>query len=161
MNLRQRIYDSNDSGNIYIKLNNSSALSKNLEKIRNRKPLFLKISSFERKKSKSNLVDYYRKKENLIMNKIIDQIRSKEIRPIFTEQNELIKNSKKTKENIYRLYNKAIQQENENFKKRLSNLKPFISARDLDNEYKKNILRKSAKKRVNKSLILPPINYHK
>ena len=161
MNIRQKIYDSNNSGNVLIKIKNSSSLSKNLEKIRNRKPLYLKIPLFERKKSKSNLIDYYRKQENLVVYKILEEIRTKEIKPIFTEQNELIKNSKKSKENLYRMHNKEIKQENENFRKRLLNLKPFISARGLDKEYNNSILRRSAKKKASMSLILPPINNRK
>ena len=161
MNIRQKIYDSNNSGNVLIKIKNSSSLSKNLEIIRNRKPLYLKISSFERKKCKSNLIDYYRKQENLVVYKILEEIRTKEIKPIFTEQSELIKNCKKSRENLYRMYNKEIRQENENFKKRLLNLKPFISARGLDKEYNNSILRRSAKKKASMSLILPPINNRK
>ena len=48
MNLRQKLYDSQDSANVLMKINNSSSLFKNLEKIQNRKPLYAKASSLKK-----------------------------------------------------------------------------------------------------------------
>ena len=40
MNHRQKLYDAQDSANLLIKINNSSALFKNIEKINSRKPIY-------------------------------------------------------------------------------------------------------------------------
>ena len=162
MNIRQRLYDSKDSSNQRIKITNSSVLSKNLEEIRNRKPIYINNSLFKSKKSKSKLNDYYRNKENKIINKIIDEIRFKEVKPIVnTEQNQLINNSMRSRKKHYKLNNLALEKENENFKRRLNNQKAFISAKILDEEYKNMMRKNSAKKKANLSLILPPINSYK
>ena len=162
MNLRQRLYDSKDSANIKIKITNSSVLLKNLEEIRNRKPIFTSNSYIKRQKSKLNLNDYYRRQENMIINKIIDEIRYKERKPIVnTEQNQLIDNSMKSRKKHYKLNNLAIKKENENFKRRLFNQKPFLSAKSLDEEYKDMLRKNSAKKKAIQSLILPPIKTYK
>ena len=162
MNIKQKIYDSKDSSNALIKINNSSVLSKNLAKIRHRKPIFKSEAKFNRKKSNLELVDYYRKKENKIFKKIIGEIRYREIKPLlYTEQNELINNSMNSRKKYYELNNLAIEKENENFKKRLLNQKPFLSAQILDKEYKDMMNKNNTKKKANKSLILPPINSYK
>ena len=162
MNLRQRLYDSKDSANIKIKITNSSVLLKNLEEIRNRKPIFTSNSYIKRQKSKLNLNDYYRRQENMIINKIIDEIRYKERKPIVnTEQNQLIDNSMKSRKKHYKLNNLALKKENENFKRRLFNQKPFLSAKSLDEEYKDMLRKNSAKKKASQSLILPPIKTYK
>ena len=162
MNLRQRLYDSKDSANIKIKITNSSVLLKNLEEIRNRKPIFTSNSYIKRQKSKLNLNDYYRRQENMIINKIIDEIRYKERKPIVnTEQNQLIDNSMRSRKKHYKLNNLAIKKENENFKRRLFNQKPFLSAKSLDEEYKDMLRKNSAKKKASQSLILPPIKINK
>ncbi len=162
MNLRQRLYDSKDSANIKIKITNSSVLLKNLEEIRNRKPIFTSNSYIKRQKSKLNLNDYYRRQENMIINKIIDEIRYKERKPIVnTEQNQLIDNSMRSRKKHYKLNNLAIKKENENFKRRLFNQKPFLSAKSLDEEYKDMLRKNSAKKKASQSLILPPIKTYK
>ena len=49
MNFRQKLYDSQDSANILMKINNSSSLFKNLEKIQNRKPIYVKTSLHKKK----------------------------------------------------------------------------------------------------------------
>ena len=162
MNIKQKIYDSKDSGNTLIKIKNSSVLSKNLEKIRHRKPLFTEIPKFQKKKSNMNLADYYRKKENSIINKIIGEIKHKEIRPIlYTEQNELINSSMESRKRHNKLNNLALKKENANFALRLLNQKPFISAKSLDKEYKDRLYKNTTKKNANKSLVLPPIYSYK
>ena len=106
--------------------------------------------------------DYYRKKENKIINKIIDEIRFKEVKPVVnTEQNQLINNSMRSRKKHYKLNNLALEKENENFKRRLNNQKAFISAKILDEEYKNMMRKNSAKKKANLSLVLPPINSYK
>ena len=54
MNFRQKLYDSQDSGNVLIKINNSSALFKNLEKIQSRKPIYTKASLSQKKNKVTN-----------------------------------------------------------------------------------------------------------
>ena len=166
MNFRQRLYDSNDSINLQIKINNTSALSKNLNEIRKRKPIFSHMTLSHNKKTQLNLEDYYRKKENLLYQKILVEIKKKDNNNnhIFnTEQNELINNNKISRKKYYKLNNYNLEKENESFKKRLNNQKPFISVKSLDKEYKERvrISRFNGKKNLNNSLILPPININK
>ena len=162
MNLRQRIYDSKEAESKLIKINNNSVLSKNLQEIRNRKPIYTKNPLSNRKKAKIQLADYYLKNENKIFNKIIEEIRLKEIKPIvYTEQSQLINNSMKSKKKHHNLNILALEKENEKFKQRLFNSKPFLSAKSLDKEYKDRKRKDSAKKQASQSLILPPINGHK
>ena len=165
MNLRQKLYDSNDSGNTLIKIKNSSSLSKNLRDIRTRKPIYINNinnSLSQRKNSKLDFEDYYRKKENKIINKIIGEIKTKKYNQVYnTEQNILINNSMKSKKNYIKLNNLALKKENDSFKKRINNQKPFISAKGLDKEYKDLNDKFNSKKKANKSLRLPPINNHK
>ena len=162
MNLKQRLYDSNSSGNALIKIKNSSVLSHNLQEIRNRKPIYVNSLFSQRKKSNLNLLDYYRKKENSIISKILGEIRTKEVKPILnTEQNEIVNNSMNSKKKHYKLINLALKKENQSFKKRIFNQKPFISVKDLDKEYNDMVNKNKAKRKANKSLVLPPIISHK
>ena len=162
MNLRQRLYDSNESENKLIKINNNSVLSKNLQEIRNRKPIYTKNTVTKRKKIKLQLNDYYIKNENKIFNKIIEEIRLKEVRPVlFTEQNQLINDSMKSRKKHYKLSSLALEKENAKFRQRLFNSKPFLAAKSLDKEYNNMRRKNSAKKQASQSLILPPINAHK
>ena len=158
MNIKQKIYDSNDSGNTRIKIKNSSALYKNLEEIRNRKNIYIYSSPSPRKKTnKISLLDYETKRENSLIQKLIRDIRTREVKPILnTEQNILI-NSINSRKKHYKLNNLAIEKENKEFKKRIYNQKPFISAKDLDKKYK-YIQKNFDKKKASKSLILPPIS---
>ena len=95
MKLRQRLYDSNNSVDNFDKINCDSLLSNNLDKIKNRKPIYSNRSQLMiRKKSNVNLEDYYRNKENLIYNQILGKIKSKEVKRVFnTGQNEIINNN--------------------------------------------------------------------
>ena len=162
MNLRQRLYDSKESESILIKINNNSVLSKNLQEIRNRKPIYTKNSLSSRKKIKLKLSDYYLKNENKIFNKLLEDIRSREIKPkLYTEPNQLINDSMKSRKKHYKLSILALEKENAKFKERLFNSKPFLSAKSLDKEFKNMKRKKSAKKQASQSLILPPINSHK
>ena len=162
MNSRQKLYDSNNSGNALIKITNSSVLSQNLEKIRNRKPIYKNSLMIQKKKSKSILVDYEIKKDNSVVKKIINQIRAREVKPIlYTQQNEIVNNSMKSKKKHHLLSNLEIEKENQSLRKRIFNLKPFISAKSLDKQYNNMIIKNKAKKNANKSLVLPPINNHK
>ena len=164
MKLRQQLYESKDSGNEYIKVNNSSSLCKNLRNIRHRKNLFLNNLNTEvvRKKNVNYNEEYYLKKENQLMSKILKDIKSKEVRPIVnTERNEIINNNFQTRQKHKRLDKIALKKENEKFKKRLDNQKPFIYAKNLEKEYKDFNNKFNNKKKANKSIILPNINDHK
>ena len=157
MNFRQRLYDLNNSTNLQIKINNTSSLSKNLNEIRNRKPIFIHKNLPHNKKTQINLVDYYREKENILYKKILGEIRNKSTKPIFnTEESEIINNNKISRKNYYKINNYNLVKENESFKRRLNKQKPFFSARNLDKEYKERV--KISRKKEYNSLILPPIN---
>ena len=165
MNIRQKLYDSNDSSNLYIKSTNTSVLSKNLNEIINRKPIFSNKVFSKKKKATINLDEYFRIRENIIYNKMITEIRKKKLKPnISAEQNEIINNNKRFRNNYHKINDESIEKENKSFKKRLNNLKPFISAQKLDKEYNERVVIRrfnSNNKKENKSLILPNINIHK
>ena len=140
MNIRQKLYDSNDSSNVYIKSTNTSVLSKNLNEIINRKPIFTNKSISKKKKVTINLDEYFRIRENVIYNKM------------------------RSKNNYHKINEESIEKENKSFKKRLYNLKPFISAHKLDKEFNERVVIRrfnSNNKKENKNLILPNINSHK
>ena len=166
MKIRQKIYDSSEQTNKLIKITNSYHLYKNLENIRNRKPIYISNNSYSnrkqspRQKSQNNLKNYYKNQDNLIFGKIIKEIKSKKVQPSFdTEQNKLINNSKEARLLYKSLENQALEKENKNYKKRINNQKAFFSAKNLDKEYKKRIILAYTKKNNDsKPLILPPIN---
>ena len=69
---RQKIYDSSEQINKLIKVTNSYHLYRNLEKIKNRKPIYVNDYNYQQKKtekgkSHSDLNDYYQMQENLIL----------------------------------------------------------------------------------------------
>ena len=160
MNYRQKIYDSNDSTNKLDKINNNSLLSRNLNEIRNRKPIYINKSVTSiKKRNNKNLENYERIKDNLLYNKILLEIRNKEVRPyIYTEQNDIINNNINSRKNYNKLNILSLKKENESFRKRLINLKPFISAKDLDKEFNERVkFCRNSVKRINDTLVLPPI----
>ena len=165
MKIRQKIYDSSEQTNKLIKITNSYHLYKNLENIRNRKPIYINNSNYllkksTRQKSQNDLKNYYKIKDNEKFSKILGTIRTKKVEPpMNTEQNKLINNSKESRLLHKNIENQTIEKENENLKKRINCQKPFISARSLDKEFqKRTILEKKRKKNGSKALILPPIN---
>ena len=165
MKLRQKIYDSSEQTNKLIKITNSYHLYKNLEKIKNRKPIYANDYNYQQKKtekgkSHNDLNDYYKNKENLIFGKIIDRINKKKIKsPINREQKKLLDNSKESRVVHNNLKKQELARENENYKKRINSQKAFVSSKCLDREYQNRVIfGKSRKNNDSKLLILPPIN---
>ena len=162
MNFKQKIYDSNDSTSKLDKINNNSLLSRNLNEIRNRKPIYINKSVTSIKKRNNNQPSYDRIKDNLLYNKILLEIRNKVVKPYMnTEQNEIINNNINSRKNYHKLNNLSLKKENESFRRRLNDMKPFISAKDLEKEYNERVkIYRYNVKRINDSLVLPPIkNY--
>ena len=159
MNFKQRIYDSNDSTSKLDKINNNSLLSRNLNEIRNRKPIYINKSVTSIKKRNNNQPNYDRIKDNLLYNKILVEIRNKIVKPYSnTEQNEIINNNINSRKNYHKLNVLSLKKENDSFRKRLNELKPFISVKNLDKEYNERIkIYRYSVKRINDSLVLPPI----
>jgi hypothetical protein len=159
MNFKQKLYDSNDSTSKLDKLNNNSLLSRNLNEIRNRKPIYINKSVTSIKKKNNNQPNYERIKDNLLYNKILLEIRNKVVKPYMnTEQNEIINNNINSRKNYHKLNVLSLKKENESFRRRLNGLKPFISAKDLEKEYNERIkVYRYSVKRINDSLVLPPI----
>ena len=159
MNFKQRIYDSNDSTSKLDKINNNSLLSRNLNEIRNRKPIYINNSVTSIKKRNNNRPNYDRIKDNLLYNKILVEIRNKIVKPYMnTEQNEIINNNINSRKNYHKLNVLSLKKENDSFRKRLNELKPFISVKNLDKEYNERIkIYRYSVKRINDSLVLPPI----
>jgi hypothetical protein len=162
MNFKQKIYDSNDSTSKLDKINNNSLLSRNLNEIRNRKPIYINKSVTSIKKRNNNQPSYDRIKDNLLYNKILLEIRNKVVKPYSnTESNDIINNNINSRKNYHKLNNLSLKKENESFRRRLNDLKPFISAKDLEKEYNERVkIYRYSVKRINDSLVLPPIkNY--
>ena len=166
MKLRQKIYDSSEQINKLIKITNSYHLYKNLEKIKNRRPIYINSYNNQKKsesrKSHNDLNDYYKKKENLIFGKILEEINAKKVKsPINLEQNKLINNSRDSRLVHNNLKKQALEKENENYKKRIYSQKAFCSAKTLEQEYNKRLIfgkSKNNNSNDSKILILPPIN---
>ena len=159
MNFRQKLYDSQDSGNVLIKINNSSALFKNLEKIQSRKPIYTKASLSQKKNKNNNQVDYYRNQENKIFGKILIGITDREVKSRFnTEQNELINNNRNSRRKYQKIRNMMILNENQSFMNRVFNQRSVISPKKYDKDFNEMVNRFNAKKKANRKLILPPIH---
>ena len=159
MNLRQKLYDSQDSANVLMKINNSSSLFKNLEKIQNRKPLYAKASSLKKLNRNNKESDYYLNKENKIFSKILVSITDKEVKARYnTEQNELINNNRNSRRKYLKLRNMKIGNENNFYWNRVFNQKSVISPKQYDKEFNNLVNKLNAKKKANKKLILPPIH---
>ena len=159
MNFRQKLYDSQDSGNVLIKINNSSALFKNLEKIQSRKPIYTKASLSQKKNKNNKQVDYYRNQENKIFGKILIGITDREVKSRFnTEQNELINNNRNSRRKYQRIRNMMISNENQSFMNRVFNQRSVISPKKYDKDFNEMVHRFNAKKKANRKLILPPIH---
>ena len=159
MNLRQKLYDSQDSANILMKINNSSSLFKNLEKIQNRKPLYAKASSLKKFNRNNKESDYYLNQENKIFEKILVSITDKEVKARYnTEQNELINNNRNSRRKHLKLRNMKIGNENNFYWNRVFNQKSVISPKQYDKEFNNLVNKLNAKKKANKKLILPPIH---
>ena len=159
MNLRQKLYDSQDSANVLMKINNSSSLFKNLEKIQNRKPLYAKASSLKKFNRNNKESDYYLNQENKIFEKILVSITDKEVKARYnTEQNELINNNRNSRRKHLKLRNMKIGNENNFYWNRVFNQKSVISPKQYDKEFNNLVNKLNAKKKANKKLILPPIH---
>ena len=160
MNLRQKLYDAQDSGNVLMKINNSSALYKNLEEIKSRKPIYSNISKSQRRKNNSyKQSDYYRRQENKIFGKILLGIRDKDVKArVNTEQNLLINNNRNARKKYEEIKRRMIEKQNEYFMERVFNQKSIISPQKYDKEFNEMVTRFNTKKYANKKLILPPIH---
>ena len=158
MNHRQKLYDAQDSANLLIKINNSSALFKNIEKINSRKPIYGNSPLTKRRRNNNRESNYYLKEENKIFGKILLGIRDREVRSRFnTEQNEIINNNKNSRRKYLEMKNKMIGQENKSFLNRVFNQKSVISPKKMDKEFNNMLSKFNVKKNANKKLILPPI----
>ena len=150
MKLRQKIYDSSERTNKLIKITNSYHLFKNLEKIKNRKPIYVN-NNYPPKKFNQNLNEYYINKNNIYKNNILDKKSTKNGYANYTDINNLFNNKES------RFVNKRIVKENENYIKRINNQKAFISSKSLDKEYKMRLAMKKYKKSGSNNVLLPPI----
>ena len=157
MNLRQKLYDAQDSANVLLKINNSSALFRNLEKIQSRKPVYGN-SSLTKRRNNNKESDYYLKEENKIFGKILLGIRDREVKSRFnTEQNEIINKNRNSRKKYLEMRNKKIGEENKSFLNRVFNQRSVISPKKMDKEFNEMLAKFNVKKKANKKLILPPI----
>ena len=157
MNLRQKLYDAQDSANVLLKINNSSALYRNLEKIQSRKPVYGN-SSLTKRRNNNKESDYYLKEENKIFGKILVGIRDREVKSRFnTEQNEIINKNRNSRKKYLEMRNKKIGEENKSFLNRVFNQRSVISPKKMDKEFNEMLAKFNVKKKANKKLILPPI----
>ena len=157
MNLRQKLYDAQDSANVLLKINNSSALYRNLEKIQSRKPVYGN-SSLTKRRNNNKESDYYLKEENKIFGKILLGIRDREVKSRFnTEQNEIVNKNRNSRKKYLEMRNKKIGEENKSFLNRVFNQRSVISPKKMDKEFNEMLAKFNVKKKANKKLILPPI----
>ena len=157
MNLRQKLYDAQDSANVLLKINNSSALYRNLEKIQSRKPVYGN-SSLTKRRNNNKESDYYLKEENKIFGKILLGIRDREVKSrLNTEQNEIINKNRNSRKKYLEMRNKKIGEENKSFLNRVFNQRSVISPKKMDKEFNEMLAKFNVKKKANKKLILPPI----
>ena len=157
MNLRQKLYDAQDSANVLLKINNSSALYRNLKKIQSRKPVYGN-SSLTKRRNNNKESDYYLKEENKIFGKILLGIRDREVKSRFnTEQNEIINKNRNSRKKYLEMRNKKIGEENKSFLNRVFNQRSAISPKKMDKEFNEMLAKFNVKKKANKKLILPPI----
>ena len=157
MNLRQKLYDAQDSANVLLKINNSSALYRNLEKIQSRKPVYGN-SSLTKRRNNNKESDYYLKEENKIFGKILLGIRDREVKSRFnTEQNEITNKNRNSRKKYLEMRNKKIGEENKSFLNRVFNQRSVISPKKMDKEFNEMLAKFNVKKKANKKLILPPI----
>ena len=157
MNLRQKLYDAQDSANVLLKINNSSALYRNLEKIQSRKPVYGN-SSLTKRRNNNKESDYYLKEENKIFGKILLGIRDREVKSRFnTEQSEIINKNRNSRKKYLEMRNKKIGEENKSFLNRVFNQRSVISPKKMDKEFNEMLAKFNVKKKANKKLILPPI----
>ena len=157
MNLRQKLYDAQDSANVLLKINNSSALYRNLGKIQSRKPVYGN-SSLTKRRNNNKESDYYLKEENKIFGKILLGIRDREVKSRFnTEQNEIVNKNRNSRKKYLEMRNKKIGEENKSFLNRVFNQRSVISPKKMDKEFNEMLAKFNVKKKANKKLILPPI----
>ena len=157
MNLRQKLYDAQDSANVLLKINNSSALYRNLEKIQSRKPVYGN-SSLTKRRNNNKESDYYLKEENKIFGKILLGIRDREVKSRFnTEQNEIINKNRNSRKKYLEMRNKKIVEENKSFLNRVFNQRSVISPKKMDKEFNEMLAKFNVKKKANKKLLLPSI----
>ena len=162
MNPKQKIYESTDSSNYLTKITNSIILSRNLDNIRNRKPIFMGNNySSLRKRKNINPIDYYVNHEQLIYSKVLGEIQKKEIKPFKDEsQFNIIKHCMNIRKKYHKLQDSKISQENKEHRRRIFSQKSFLNAKSLEKEYKSRLLhgRKRDQVKIISTLLLPSIN---
>jgi len=161
MNIRQKLYESVDSTNRLVKITNNFILSKRLNHIQNRKPVFQlnKITSL--KKNNSDMEKFISNQNIHIYNKKLEKIKHRKIKPqVDTRDKEIVKSCLKLKRIYFQMNENFIKKENNGYIKRLHQQKSVVNIRHFEREYKcnrKSIL-KRIKNKLNTSLVLPPID---
>ena len=165
MNPRQKNYESYDSNNKLLKLTNSYYHFRNMEYIKNRPSLYspqpLSFGLRRKQMSFANLQAYNIKKTNQTIKNKLQKILLKPIKPqmndIFLAKDKKLKEIRKAQQDKY---NKIIDTDNRNLKKRLLNQRAFINSKMLDRlyDYKHSeSLMKLKKKRKYRNYFLPKI----
>ena len=140
MNPRQKSYDSYDKTIKLLKLTNSYYHFRNLESIKHRSPQYtirpLCFSPIKKNKHFNAFQIYNLKKQNQKIKYKIKKILLKPTKPKMND-NFLMKDKKLKQFKKYQsnMYNKKIEKDNQNFKKRLYNQKAFLNSKMLDKIY--------------------------
>ena len=164
MNPRQKSYDSYDKTNKLLKLTNSFYHFRNLEIIKKRKPQYSNNRPTyypNKKKHVPPFKNYFIKQQNENIKNKLNQIRYK---PILPKINDIFL-SKETKIQEFRqqhknLFIQKINEENQNYKKRIKNQKAFINPKAMDKDFKEEhtkTLMKLKKIGENENIVLPSI----
>ena len=171
MNPRQKSYDSYDKTNKLLKLTNSYYHYRNLETIKNRRPLYsnvplyfhkLKSQKASSKKRQGTLFDtYYVKQQNENIKKKINKILLRPIKPkinneFFAKETKM----QKVRELHKNIFDQKRNEDNQYYKKRINNQKAFINPKMMDKNYNEEhikVLMKLKKIGENENVVLPQI----
>ena len=167
MNPRQKSYDSYDKTNKLLKLTNSYYHYRNLEIIKNRKPLYNDAPKYfsnpktAKKKKAIVFQTYYVKKQNESIKNKINKILLRPIKPKMN--NEFLTKEKKLYQmkKLYKnIFDRKRDEDNEYYKNRIKNQKAFMNPKAMDKNFNTEHIKammKLRKIRENENVVLPQI----
>lgn len=155
MNQRQKIYESKGRSNILSKVENNYFHYLNLKEIRRRKPVYCSTEKLNHQK-KNISANYYIKKENKYMQKMLNAIYERPVRPKINSLVSAKEMHDDLREKYQELRNKKIRDENSFYRKRIASQKPFLCVKSMDLEFENS--KNNMKRRLDSGdVILPPI----
>lgn len=162
MNRYQRAYDSYDKTNKLLKLTNSYYHFRNLELIKNRKPVkYSPEKIMHKRQTVEPFNDFFVKKENMGLKKKINEIRKK---PVKAKINDIFLEKELKMKDFHRQYkyldNIKRKKENEYYKGRIENQKAMIDIKGMEKNFDTKQAKYGEKLRKigpGEDIVLPPI----